>query len=75
MWLIDTGKQCTIAGFGKVFEDFMRKGIVKNFMGCGTVPASFHEEHYDEALLWVMSFAQTFGNMHYDCCQSKYVIS
>ena len=32
MLLIDTGKQCTIAGFGKVFEEFMRNGTVKNFM-------------------------------------------
>ena len=75
MLLIDTGKQCTIAGFGKVFEEFMRNGTVKNFTGCGTVPASFHEEHYDEALLRVMSFAQTFGNMYYDCRQSMYLIS
>ena len=61
---IDTGKQCTISGFGKVYDEFMRTGVVKNYTGCGTIPATCDEEHFDEAPLRIMSFADTFGNMH-----------
>ena len=38
--MIDTGKQCTIAGFGKSYEEFMRTG---NFTGCGTKPANYSD--------------------------------
>ena len=49
----------------------MRTGEITNFTGCGETPAKFAQEHFNEAALRVMSFAETFGNMHYDCRQSK----
>ena len=54
-----------------MYDHFMQTGEVKNFTGIGTVPVKFAEEHFNEAPLRVMTFAQTFGNMHYDCRQSK----
>ena len=49
----------------------MKTGELKDFTGYGSVPAQFAQEHYDEAPLRVMSFAETFGNLHYDCRESK----
>ena len=70
MLLMDNGKQCTISGLGPMFEEFLRSGEVKHFTGFKCVPAKFHEEHFEEAPLRIMSFADTYGNMHYDCSQS-----
>ena len=72
MLLLNTGKQCTISGIGQVFEDFLKTGNISNFTGFGTEPAKSHEQHYQEAPLRIMTFAQTYGNMHYDCSQSMH---
>ena len=69
--LVDNGKQCTISGFGKLFDKFLKTGNLKDYTGFGTVPATFHEEHFQEAPLRIMTFADTFGNMHYDCRESE----
>ena len=70
MLFLDTGKQCTIAGFGKIFDEFLKSGKVINFTGFGTTPARYEDEHFEEAPLRLMSFSETFGNMHYDCSNS-----
>ena len=56
--------------YGKSFEEFLKSGELKNFSGFQTVPAKYHEEHFEEAPLRIMSFADTYGNMYYDCTQS-----
>ena len=72
--VLDTGKQTTVAGKGKLYEKFLQTGEIKDFSGYGSTPAKFHQEHYQRAPLCTMSFAETYGNMHYDCRQSKIVL-
>ena len=60
--MIDTGKQCTIAGSGKAFDDFKRTGVLKNFTGFGTNPATYSDSHFQEAPLRFMTFAETYDN-------------
>ena len=69
--LIDTGKQCTIAGMGKVFEKFLETGKIKDFTGFGLVPAKYSDEHFSEAPLRVMSFAESYSEMQYTCKKSN----
>ena len=70
--MIDTGKQCTLAGCSKSYEEFKKTGVLKNFTGYGQRPALFHEAHFNEAPLRLMTFGQTYGNDKYK--ESKLVI-
>ena len=63
--VIDTGKQCTIAGEGESYEEFLRSGIVKFFTGWGEKPALSKDPHYAEAPLRLMNFVDTYGNDEY----------
>ena len=63
--VIDTGKQSTVSGTGKIFEEFKRTGVLKHFTGYGQKPALSQESHYAEALVRLMTFADTYGNDDY----------
>ena len=40
---IDTGEQCTLAGSGHMFEEFMTSEKVVNYTGYGTQPTKFYD--------------------------------
>ena len=63
--VIDTGKQCTYLGTGECFESFKRTGLLSEFTGFGQKPAISTEDHYSEAPLRFMTFADTYGNDKY----------
>ena len=69
----DTGKQCTIAGMGPIFENFLQTGDLnlKDLTGFGTSPATSTQEHFDEASFRIMNFADTYGNVHADFSKCK----
>ena len=69
--LIDTGKQCTIAGFGQAFEEFQSTGILSNFTGSGQKPATNKDPHFDEASLHIMTFSDTYDNVCEKYSESK----
>ena len=41
---LDTGKQCTIAGAGPIFEEFRWSGKVINYTGYGEEPTKFYDK-------------------------------
>ena len=65
------GAQATLAGVGEVFEKFLETGILEGFTGCGQCPAKFDEEHFEDSPLRIMTFAESFYDMDYDCHESK----
>ena len=44
MFFLDTGKQCTLAGTGPMYDHFMKTGEIRGYTGFGTRPATFNEE-------------------------------
>ena len=48
---IDTGRQATVAGDGKMYEDYKKTGVLHGFTGCGLSPTPFKEANSDEAPL------------------------
>ena len=63
--VIDTGKQCTVSGIGKMYDQFLETGVLKDFTGWGTKPALSQDSHFAEAPLRLMTFADTYGNNKY----------
>ena len=63
MFFLDAGKQSTMVGMGRMYEEFLKSGKLEGYSGFGTRPAEFNEEHYDEAPLRIMTFSNTYGNV------------
>ena len=66
MVFLDTGKQCTFAGMGPMYDKFLEMGEIEGFTGFGTTPAMSHQGHFNEAPLRIMTFSDTYGNVHDD---------
>ena len=71
LMFVDTGKQCTISGQGKLFQEFLETGKIGNFSGKSTIPAKFSEEHFDEAPFRIMAFADSFYSDSPSASQQK----
>ena len=71
--LLDTGHQTTIAGAGEVFEKFLQTGLLQNFTGYGQRPVKFDDEHFEDLDLRMMTFAEMFADMDYDCRESTHL--
>ena len=69
--LLDTGGQATVSGVGKVYEHFLKTGLLENFTGYGTWPAKYDDEHFEGAPLRMMTFAESFADMDYNCRESN----
>ena len=69
--LIDTSGLATVSGVGKVYENFLKTGVLENFTGYGMRPAKFDEPHFEDAPIRMMTFAESFADMDYDCRESK----
>ena len=59
------GKQCTFAGHGKAYDEFMKTGVLQGFTGYGQKPTSCKDPHFNEVQLRYMTFAQTYGKEKY----------
>ena len=66
--LLKTGVQCTIAGSGKIFQEFQESGQVKEYSTVS--PVSFYAENFETASYRILNFDQTFYKMLYDCRKS-----
>ena len=67
---IDTGAQCSIAGFGKMFDEFMWMKSLSNYTGHDRQPASFKDPNFEVALIRLVNFDETFHKMPYDVRKS-----
>ena len=70
--LIDTGKQCTISGYGEIFDNFLKTYKLEGFTGFGRKPSGFYDADYETAPCRVMNFDQTYHKMPYDCRRSEF---
>ena len=70
--VVDTGEQCTVAGCGPMFEQFLWSGKIKNYTGYGEEPTRFYEDNFDKSPFRIMKFDQTFDKMPYDCRKSEF---
>ena len=55
---------------GEVYDNFLQTGEITNFTGFGQLPTKYSDDHYSEAPLRVMSFAESYGDMQYTCKKS-----
>ena len=69
--LIDTGKQCSLAGYGKIFDAFRRSGKIMHYTGYGNEPKSYYDKNFDTALYRIFKFDQTFYRQPYDARKRK----
>ena len=71
--ILDTGKQCSIAGCGKIFDDFLKYGHVKNYTGYGQKPKTFYDKNFKTADCRIFKFDQTYYKQPYDArtCKEK----
>ena len=72
MICIESGSQCTLAGYGPIFDKFMETGKIENFSGFGNIPAHSKQEHFHEAPLRVMTFANTYNDNFKEFRKSKH---
>ena len=68
--LINTGRQCTITGFGPMYDKFLETGEIKDFTGFGKIPATSSNPHFEDASVCLMNFIDSCGNVHYNCTKS-----
>ena len=74
LMMVDVGGQCSVAGTGKIYEDFCRSGKLLHFSGCGTKPKEYYDEAFDTALYRVFKFDQTYYRQPYDCKSHKILL-
>ena len=75
---LDTGKQCTLAGMGEMYDNFVNTGEVSTFNGMITKPANSKDKHFEEAPLRVMSFSDIYDNVFEEfskCMTNSHIIS
>ena len=72
--ILDTGKQCSIAGCGKMFEEFLRSGQVQGFTGYGQKPKTFYDKNFETADYRLFKFDQTYYKQPYDARSRKMFI-
>ena len=69
-FILDTGRQSSLAGFGKMFDNFLETNEMSNFTGYDMIPATTDKEHFDEAPIRKFAFVDTFDDKHYKCWES-----
>ena len=69
--VLDTGEQCTIAGCGPVYDEFIRSGQVKNYSGFGQEATTFYDDNFEAAPLRVINYDEAFYKMPYDVRTSE----
>ena len=72
LMILDTGKQCSIAGCGKIFDEFVRSGKVKYFTGYGQKPKTFYVKNFETADCRIFKFDQTYYKQPYDARTRKH---
>ena len=65
--MLDSGNQTTHSGMGESYENFVNTGQLTGFTGCGSAPATKADDHFEDAPIRTMTFAETFGDMDYNC--------
>ena len=68
---IDTGRQSTIAGAGKMYADYQKTGLLQGFTGCGITPTPFKNANSDEAPIRLMTFVDTYYGLRYKITRSN----
>ena len=71
LMILDTGKQCSIAGYGKLFEEFLSSGKVTEFTGYGQKPKTFYDKNFETSPCRIFNFDQTYYKQPYDARTRK----
>ena len=74
MIYFESGNQCTIAGFGKMYDTFKTNGQVTGTLPTGVQVKKYDDPDFEVARLWELKFDETYPGMPYDCRHSKYFI-
>ena len=70
-FIFDAGNQSTLAGFGKMYDEFLRSGEIVHFSGKGTNVTTSVQAHFEVAALRKMNFVDTFDGIRYNVSDSK----
>ena len=57
-------------GCGEVFDNFKSSGDLNKYTGISGDPKKYYEDGWQDALLRLMKFDQSFYKMPYDCRKS-----
>ena len=69
---LDTGEECTIAGVGPMFDEFLRIGKLINYSGYGGEATTFYDHNFEQAPFRLMKYDETFYKMPYDVRKSEF---
>ena len=69
--MVDTGDQCSIAGIGQIFDEFLCSGRLMHYAGFGAQLKEYYDVGFDSALYRVFKFDQTYYCQPYDCTSHK----
>ena len=72
---LDTGKQSTVSGLGKIYEEYKKTGKIANYTGYGLAPVEFGDEDFDSAPYRKIDFDETYAHMPYDARRSELILS
>ena len=56
-----------------MFDNFMSSGDVNKYTGVSGKPTKYYENGWQDALLRLMKYDQSFYKMPYDCRKSKLI--
>ena len=70
-FILDTGTQSSLAGFGQMYEDFLQSNMIGDFTGKGQKAVTIDKEHFDVAPIRKFTFKNTFDDKHSKYWESK----
>ena len=70
-FIFDSGTQSTLAGFGEMYEEFLKSGKILDFSGKGTNVATSKQSLFDVVPLRKMNFVDTFDGKRHRVADSK----
>ena len=70
-FIFDSGKQSTLAGFGRMYDEFLNSGEIIEYTGKGREPAIKSEPYFHVASVRKMQFVDTFDGVRYNVSDSK----
>ena len=72
--LIQDGKNCFVAGMGNIFTNFLITKQLSGYLGQGQPIASVFNNNYEDAVLKILHFDQTFKKQREDVVDHEYAL-
>ena len=74
MIILDLGNGCRIGGMGNIFDNFIDSKELSGYTGEGSKFASVEDDDYEDAVVQIVRFDQTFKRSCYDVTRGNFKI-